>query len=153
MRVVVHHVDTPLEKPRSAPPSLLRRTHALSLNTVELIPTLGALSPRGGPIQDPVLTPHPGGNPGGNLKSISQKCYLREVAFEWELTKETIHLPLGCLQGGVSSKRSGATRSATISHTKCFLKSFCRSQLPCKSVSLFFISVNVKNTLTDLWGS
>ena len=25
--------------------------------TVELIPTLGALSPRGGPIQDPVLTP------------------------------------------------------------------------------------------------
>ena len=25
---------------------------------------------------------------------------LFEVAFIWELTKETIHLPLGCLQGG-----------------------------------------------------
>ena len=24
-----------------------------------------------------------------------------EVAFEWVLTKETIHLPLGCLQGRV----------------------------------------------------
>jgi len=27
--------------------------------------------------------------------------YLREVAFECELTKEIIHLPLGCLQGGL----------------------------------------------------
>ena len=45
---------------------------------------------------------HPGGNPGANLKSISHRCYLREVAFEWELTRETIYLPLGCLQGGSS---------------------------------------------------
>jgi len=30
--------------------------YALTPNTVELIPTLGALSPRGGPVQDPVLT-------------------------------------------------------------------------------------------------
>ena len=44
---------------------------------------------------------HPGGNPGANLKSISHRCYLFEVAFVWELTKETIVLPLGCLQGGV----------------------------------------------------
>ena len=29
---------------------------ALVPNTVELIPTLGAISPRGGPVQDPVLT-------------------------------------------------------------------------------------------------
>ena len=42
----------------------------------------------------------PGGNPGANLESISHRCYLREVGFEWELTKETICL-LGCLQGGV----------------------------------------------------
>jgi len=33
-----------------------------------------------------------------NLKSIS---HLFEVAFVWELTKETTHLPLGCLQGGM----------------------------------------------------
>ena len=43
---------------------------------------------------------HPGGNPGENLKSISHRCYLREVTFELELTGETMYLPLGCLQGG-----------------------------------------------------
>ena len=43
---------------------------------------------------------HPGGNPGANLKSISHRCYLLKVAFVWELTEETIVLPLGCLQGG-----------------------------------------------------
>jgi len=41
------------------------------------------------------VTLHPGGNPGANLKSISHKCHLFEVAFVWELTKETIVLPLG----------------------------------------------------------
>ena len=30
-----------------------------------------------------------------NIKSISQRCHLREVACVWELTKESIHLPLG----------------------------------------------------------
>ena len=43
---------------------------------------------------------HPGGNTGANIKSISRRCYLREVSFEWKLAQETIHLPLGCLQGG-----------------------------------------------------
>ena len=43
---------------------------------------------------------HPGGNPEGNLKSISHTCHPILVAFAWELSKETIHLPLGCLQGG-----------------------------------------------------
>ena len=37
-----------------APPTI-----SLISNTVELIPTLGALFPRGGPVQDPVLTPTP----------------------------------------------------------------------------------------------
>jgi len=41
------------------------------------------------------------GNPGATLKSISHRCYLFEVAFVWELTKETIVLPMGCLQGGI----------------------------------------------------
>ena len=49
---------------------------------------------------------HACGNPGANLKSISHKCYLFEVAFEWELTKETIGLPLGCQSA--SSPRRGA---------------------------------------------
>jgi len=43
---------------------------------------------------------HPGVELRANLKSISHRCYLFEVEFVWELTKETIHLPLGCLQGG-----------------------------------------------------
>jgi len=43
---------------------------------------------------------HPGGNPGANLKSISHRCHPILVAFASELTQETIHLPLGCLQGG-----------------------------------------------------
>ena len=34
---------------------------------------------------------HPGGNPGPNRKSISHRCFLRKVAFNWESTKETIH--------------------------------------------------------------
>ena len=45
--------------------------------------------------------PHPGGNPGANLESISHKCHPILVAFVWEFTEETIYSPLGCLQGGV----------------------------------------------------
>jgi len=43
---------------------------------------------------------HPGGNPGANLKSISHRCHPILGAFVWELTKETIELPVSCLQGG-----------------------------------------------------
>ena len=50
-----------------------------------------------------------GGNPGANLKPISHRCYLFEVAFVWELTRETIVLPLGCLQGGGSGISSAPT--------------------------------------------
>ena len=50
-----------------------------------------------------VYQTHPGGNSGAKFKSISHRCYLREVAFEWELTQDTIYLPLGCLQGGCGS--------------------------------------------------
>jgi len=46
--------------------------------------------------------PHPGVELRANLKSISHSCHLFEVVFVWELTKETIDLPLGCLQGGMS---------------------------------------------------
>ena len=50
--------------------------------------------------------PHPGGKPGANLKSISHRCHPILVAFVWELTKETINMPLGCLQGGLNRKFS-----------------------------------------------
>jgi hypothetical protein len=50
----------------------------------------------------------PGGNPGANLKSISHRCHPILVACVWELTRETITLPitLGCLQGGHVRDRS-----------------------------------------------
>jgi len=35
-----------------------------------------------------------------NLKSVSHRCYFFQVEFVWELIKETIQLPLDCLQGG-----------------------------------------------------
>ena len=40
---------------------------------------------------------HPGVELRANLKTISHKYYLFEVAFVWELSNETIHLPLGFL--------------------------------------------------------
>ena len=43
---------------------------------------------------------HPDGIPEANLKSIYHRCHPILVAFVWELTEETIDLPLGCLQGG-----------------------------------------------------
>ena len=47
----------------------------------------------------PVFIPaHHVGNPGANTKSISHIFYLLEVAFVWELTKETIVFPLGLPQ-------------------------------------------------------
>ena len=46
------------------------------------------------------FTGHPGIKLRANLRSISHRCHLSEVAFVCELTEETIHLPLGCLQGG-----------------------------------------------------
>ena len=53
--------------------------------------------------------------PRGKLYVNLHRCYLREVAFEWELTKETIYLPLGCLQGG-QPRQMCRGRSGCFSH-------------------------------------
>jgi len=69
-------LSLPLPREKGSTPSAAEavpRPYALISNTVELIPTLGALFPRGGPVEDPVLTlPLPseeGSTPssGGNL--------------------------------------------------------------------------------------
>ena len=44
------------------------------------------------------------------------------------------------------------SRSRLISQ-KVFIKSFCKSQLPQKSVNLSFITTNIKNKLTDSCGN
>ena len=46
-----------------------------------------------------------------NLKSISHRRHLFDVAFLWELTKGTIHFPQGCLQGGMQ-RTAGAAGAA-----------------------------------------
>ena len=76
---------------------------------------------------DITLIFRPGGNPGVNIKSISHRYYLREVALQRELTKETIYLPLGCLQGstpvmpygGVPPFHQKLTPHATILEAMC----------------------------------
>ena len=60
-------------------------------------------------------TPHPEGDSGETLKSLSHRCYRREVAFELELTKETIYLPLECHQGGVLLTKVDGRQAAIIS--------------------------------------
>jgi len=56
---------------------------------------------------------HPGGIPGAHLQSISHRCHPILVAFVWELTEETIDLPLGCLQGGQTSSDQLCESSGT----------------------------------------
>jgi len=86
--------------PGTTPPTSLRTTKLLQVG--ELV---GSKQPGdGGSLLE---THHPGGNPGANLMSISHRCYLFQVAFVWELTKETIVLPLGCLQGGCKMQIEG----------------------------------------------
>jgi len=36
---------------------------------------------------------YPEGNPGADLRSISHRCYLREISFAWDLTEETYICP------------------------------------------------------------
>ena len=75
---------------------------------------------------------HPGGVQTANLESISHRCHPMLVACVWELTKETINLPLGCLQGGFSQGTEWATlrrqvpKPATVPFSKCpQLGNFC----------------------------
>ena len=81
-------------------------TPALSLFVIisspKILKTIVRASGRSAVSDDPAcgVLHHPGSSPAANPKSISHRCYLREVAFEWELTKEIIYLLLGCLQGG-----------------------------------------------------
>ena len=70
---------------------------------------------------------HPGFQLRANLESISHRCHFFEVAFVWELTQETIHLPLGCLQGRMPAVSPAAT---------CRALDPCQPQLPELSPSL-----------------
>ena len=80
----------------------------------------------------------------------------------------TSDLPLGCLQGGWARNLLGGQVEAEVDQKlfqlrlvhlqspfisdKVFVKSFCRSQLPHKSVNLSFTVTNMKHKLTKLCG-
>ena len=49
---------------------------------------------------------HPGVELRGNFVSISHRCHLFEVEFVWEMTDETIYLPLYCLRGALQHEIS-----------------------------------------------
>ena len=82
---------------------------------------------------------HPGVELRANRRSIHHRCRLFQVAFVLELTKETIYLPLGCLQHGISHR--------------VLSKSFCRSQLPQQSVNVSLTITKIKNKSTELCGN
>ena len=65
-----------------------------------------------------------------NLKSISHRCHPILVAFVWELTKETIDLPLGCLQGGEGWRTSSiiSTRTGTAPASPAFFLSWKKNE-------------------------
>ena len=50
---------------------------------------------------------HPGVELRANLKSISRRCHPILLAFVWELTAETIDLPLSCLLRDVRVRARG----------------------------------------------
>ena len=65
-------------------------------------PSVRGIHNLAGSIADPKPrreTHHPGGNPGVNRESISHRRHPILVAFLWDLTKETINLPLGSPRG------------------------------------------------------
>ena len=56
---------------------MIRALTPLTPNTVELIPTLGALSPRGGPVQDPVIT-------GGGVDRVDVEVFVTVLVLHVE---------------------------------------------------------------------
>ena len=63
------------------------------LRAVSTPPGAASRTPQSIPARTQRFVLNPEGNPRANLESISHKCCLLEVAFERDLTEETIHLP------------------------------------------------------------
>ena len=70
----------------------------MTLEAGSLGPVFDAQKPAHRPSR--CLVNRPGVELRANFMSISHRCNLFQVAFVWELTQETICLPLDCLQGG-----------------------------------------------------
>ena len=78
-----------------------------------------------------------------NLKSISRRCHLFKVALVRNLTKETTHLPLGCLQGGPTHARPCEGHSVLVLGAICsFLELFCGHSSPYSHRCLWWVPLD-----------
>ena len=85
--------------------AVLQGQKSATANPEPLNPNPSSLIPESEPrTPDPyILTPTPEPLHPNPYIRTPNRCHPILVAFVWELTKETIDLPLGCLQGGVGS--------------------------------------------------
>ena len=90
---------------------------------------------------------HPVGNPGANFKSDTRRFHLREVAFERELTKETIGLPLGCLQGGGWGGTDAAEGARVVRGVLP-----ARFMIKCLGCWVWWLGARVWGLVFDVWG-
>jgi len=78
------------------------------------------------------------------------KCFnMKAKDIIWPRLSYMCHI---CEKLGVPSLVPRVSPRDFISHT-VFIKSFCKSQLPHKSVNVSFIITDIKNKLTDLCGN
>ena len=106
--ILPHTTDSQLSLVRGTNPSNLVRHRAWSrLQTAET-KCIGSMRRHQTPLHN--ASSHPGVEHRSKLNVFSHRCHLVEMAFVWELTEETIHVPMGCLQGGFGSWQ--AARSA-----------------------------------------
>ena len=88
-----------------------------------------------------------------NLKSISHRCRPILVAFVWVLTKETIHLPRGCLQGGSPARASAVSGAGAGAHLCFFFFFFTLVAGPRRSLSLELSDTRVYEPQIPVQGS
>ena len=69
---------------------------------------------------------HPGAKVRANIKSISNRCNLFEVAFVWKLTKASIQLPLCCLQGGSEARHASSPPSKELAFRQTMAPNPCQ---------------------------
>ena len=95
-----------------------RRPYALTPTTVEPIPTLGALFPRGGPVQDPVLT-------AGAISNVPEAGILVKKIYGNRLVKPVHFKPLG---GHVTTR--SLPRQNSVNRTRPVQTAHPRSSAP-----------------------